>query len=209
MAKQKRNIYQPITASDWFLYNLFNDEDFASIRKQWQLEINDVDQGPGQEAKQRAELEDITARYTKILQQKFDVTEETARKGLVYIEHNRTLNGHRVPVAEIQGDRVLISIGSSTRLDDVIDLWDVWISLLQSKLPDYDESLQKENLSKEPLLVFTVYKELRRGRTMVDVHNAYLDGTLHNDIPAGNKWLEISAFRKYYKRTVKGYINRP
>ena len=209
MAKQKRNIYKPITASDWFLYHLFNDEDFVSIRKQWQSEINDVDQEPGQEVKQRAELEEITARYTKILQRKFDVTVEAARKGLVYKEHNRTLNGHRVPVAEIQGDRVVISIGASTRLDDVIDLWDVWISLLQSKLPDYDESLQKENPSKEPLLVFTVYKELRRGRTMVDIHNAYLDGKLHDDMSAGNKWLEISAFRKYYKRTVKGCINRP
>ena len=145
MAKRKRNTYRPITASDWFLYHLFNDDDFVSIRKQWQLEVNDIDQEPGQEAKQRAEFEEITVRYTKILQRELGVTVEAARKGLVYKENNRTLNGHRVPVTKIQGDRVLISIGASTRLDDVIDLWDVWISLLQSKLPDYDESLQKEN----------------------------------------------------------------
>lgn len=208
MAKQKRNIYQPITASDWFLYHLFNDEDFISIRKQWQSEINDVDQEPGQDVRQCAELEEITTRYIKILQRKFDVTEEAANKGLVYKKYNRTLNSHRVPVAKIQGDRVVISIGASTRLDDVIDLWDAWISSLQSKLPDYDESLQKENPSKEPLLAFTVHQELRKGRTMVDIHNAYLDGKLHDDIPAGNKWLEVGAFRKYYKRAVKGYINR-
>lgn len=209
MAKRKRNIYQPITARDWFLYHLFNDREFVVIRKRWQSEVNDVDQERGreQEARQRAELEETTARYVELLRQQFNITDETARKGLRYKEHNRALNGDRVPVADIQGDRVIISIGANTKLEDIIDSWDVWISLLQSKLPNY--SSQRENPSDEPLLAYTVYNELRGGRTMVDIHRAYLDGNLHADIPAGYKWLEVGAFRKYYKGVVKGYVDRP
>ena len=207
MTKRKRNIYRPITASDWFLYHLFNDERFVSIRKQWQAEINDVGQEPGQELEQRAKLEKITRHYIVELQQKLGVTDEAARKGLVYKEHNRTLNRDRTPVAEIRGDRVIISIGASTRLEDVVDSWDVWISLLQSKLPNYTS--QREAPSNEPLLGYVIYNELRKGRKMTDIHRAYLDGTLHTDIPTGTKWLEVSDFRKYYKNTVKGFVERP
>lgn len=205
--KRHRNIYRPITARDWFLHHLFNDRRFIAVREQWQLEVNEIDQEPGQEAEQRVELEEITRRYIVPLQQKFDVTDEAARKGLMYKKHNRTLNRDRVPIAEIRGDRVIISIGASTRLEDVIESWDVWISLLQSKLPTYTS--QREAPSDEPLLAYTIYKELRKGRKMTDIHKAYLDGTLDTDIPAGTKWLEVSDFRKYYKSTVKGCIERP
>lgn len=207
MAKHSRNIYQPITASDWFLYHLFNDKDFIEIRKQCQSEINDIDQEAGQEARQLAEIEEITTRYVEPLRQKFGINEVTARKGLLYKEHNRTLNGDRVPVAEIRGDRVIISIGANTTLKDVEDLWTPWISLLQSKLPNYNA--QRETPSDEPLLAYTVYKELRNGRKMTEIHRAYSKGTLHSEIPEGNKWPEVSDFRKYYKEIVKGYLDRP
>lgn len=207
MAKRKRNVYQPITARDWFLYHLCNDKDFIEIRKQWQLEINDIDQEPGQEARRRAEIEEITTRYIEPLHQKFGINEATARKGLLYKKHNRILNGDRVPVAEIRGDRVIISIGTNTALKDVEDLWTPWISLLQSKLPNYNS--QRETPSDEPLLAYTVYKELRTGRTLKNIHDAYLGGTLHRKIPEGDKWLEVSDFRKYYKEVVKGYVDRP
>lgn len=207
MAKQKRNIYQPITARDWFLYHLFNDKDFIEIRKQWQLEINDIDQEAGQENRQRAKIEEITARYVELLYHRFGINESTSRKGLLYKKLNRILNADRVPVAEIRGDRVIISIAANTALKDIEDLWTPWISLLQSKLPNYNS--QRETPSDEPLLAYTVYKELRTGRTFKNIHDAYLDGTLHRKIPEGNKWLEVSDFRKYYKEIVKGYVDRP
>ena len=207
MAKHSRNIYHPITARDWFLYHLFNDGDFVEIRKQWQLEINDVDQAPGQESRQRAEIDEITERYVEPLRQKFSINETTARRGLAYKKHNRTLNEDRVPVAEIRGDRVIISIGANTRLEDIADSWGVWISHLQSNLPNY--SLQREVPSNEPLLAYTIYKGLRKGRTLKDIHDTYLGGTLHSKIPEGNKWLDVNDFRKYYDSTVKGYVDRP
>lgn len=207
MAKRSRDIYNPITARDWFLYHLFNDRDFVETRKQWQLEINDVDQEPGQEVRQRAEIDEITARYVEPLRQEFGINEVTARKGLTYKKHNRTLNADRVPVAEIRGDRIIISIGANTILEDIEDLWGVWINHLQSKLPNYDS--QREKPSDEPLLAYAVYKELRKGRKMTKIHRAYSDGELHNEIPAGNKWPEVSDFRKYYKSIVKGYLDRP
>lgn len=206
MAKHSRNIYNPITARDWFLYRLFNDRDFVEIRKQWQLEINDIDQEPGQEDKQRTEIDEITTRYTEPLRQKFGINETTARKGLTYKKHNRTLNADRVPVAEIRGDRVLVSIGPSTTLEDIEDLWTPWISLLQSKLPGY--SSQREMPSDETLLAYTVHKELLNGRKMTEIHKAYSHGTLHSEIPEGYKWPEVSDFRKYYKEVVKGYVDR-
>lgn len=207
MAKRSRDIYKPITARDWFLYYLFNDKDFIEIRKQWQLEINDIDQEPGQGARQRAEIDEITARYVEPLRRKFGVNEATARKGLTYKRHNRTLNADRVPVAEIRGDRVIISIGANTKLEDIIDSWGVWISYLQSRLPNY--SSQRETPSDEPLLAYTIYKELRSGRKMTEIHRAYSQGTLHSEIPEGDKWPEVSDFRKYYKEVVKGYLDRP
>ncbi len=205
MTKHSRDVYNPITAKDWFLYHLFNDEAFTEIRKQWQLEINDVDQVPGKEIEQRAEIDEITARYVKLLHKKFGINEATARKGLLYKKYNRVLNGDRLPVAEIQGDRVIISIGASTTLEDIGDLWTPWISLLQSKLPNYT---QRETPSDEPLLAYTVYKELRTGRTFKHIHDAYLNGTLHSNIPEGNKWLDVNEFRKYYKEVVKGCVDR-
>lgn len=206
MAKHQRNIYKPITASDWFLYHLFNDSGFMAIREQWQSEINDVDQEPGQEDKQQTEMEEVTIRYIESLRQKFNITEEAARKGLRYKEHNRTLNGDRVPIAEIRGDRVIISIGANTKLEDIEGLWTPWISLLQSKLPNY--SSQREKPSDEPLLAYTVYRELSRGRKLTEIHEAYLNGTLHNDIAVSNKWLDVNDFRKYYHGVVKGYVDR-
>ena len=206
MTKHSRDVYNPITAKDWFLYHLFNDEAFTEIRKQWQLEINDVDQVPGKEIEQRAEIDEITARYVKLLHKKFGINEVTARKGLLYKKHNRVLNGDRVPVAKIQGDRVIISIGANTTLRDVEDLWTPWISLLQSKLPNYNS--QRETPSDEPLLAYTIYKELRNGRKMTELHKAYSQGTLHREMPEGDKWPEVSDFRKYYKEVVKGYVDR-
>lgn len=206
MAKRSRDIYNPITARDWFLYHLFNDKDFVEIRKQWQLEINDVDQEPGLEDKQRAEIEEITARYVESLRQKFGINKVTARKGLTYKKHNRTLNADRVPVAEIRGNRVIISIGANTKLEDIEDLWGVWISHLQSKLPNYDS--QREKPSDEPLLAYTIYKELRNGHKMTEIHTAYKGGVLHSEIPESNKWLDVNDFRKYYKSIVKGYLDR-
>lgn len=207
MAKRSRDIYNPITASDWFLYHLFNDRDFVEIRKQWQAEINDVDQEPGQEARQRAEIDEITTRYIEPLRQKFSINEATACKGLIYKKRNRTLNGDRVPVAEIRGDRVIISIGASTKLEDIESLWTPWISTLQSKLPNY--SSQREKPSAEPLLAYIVYKELRKGRTLTDIHTAYQNGLLHSEMPESGKWLDVNDFRKYYDAVVKGYIDRP
>lgn len=204
MAKRSRDIYNPITARDWFLYHLFNDKDFIEIRKQWQLEINDVDQEPGLEDKQRAEIEEITARYVESLRQKFGINEVTARKGLIYKKHNRTLNADRIPVAEIRGDRVIISIGANTRLEDIKDLWGPWISLLQNKLPTYDS--QRETPSDEPLLGYTIYRELRSGRGITDIHNAFKEGVLHDEIPESNKWLDVNDFRKYYEEIIKGII---
>ncbi len=204
MVKRVRDIYKPITARDWFLYHLFNDKDFVEIRKQWQLEINDVDQEPGQEDRQRAELDEITARYVEPLRQRFGITEETARRGLRYKEYNRTLNGDRVPVAEIRGNRVIISIGANTRLDDIKDLWGPWISLLQSRLPNYDS--QRETPSDEPLLAYTIYRELRSGRGLTDIHRAFKNGVLRDEIPESNKWLDVNDFRKYYEEIIKGIV---
>lgn len=206
MTKRSRDIYNPITTRDWFLYHLFNDRDFADMREHWQLEINDVDQVPGQYDKQRAEVDEITARYIEPLRQMFGINEATARKGLTYKEHNRTLNGDRVPIAEMRGDRVIISIGANTKLEDIEDSWGVWISYLQSKLPNY--SSQRQKPSTEPLLAYAIHKELRNGRKMTEIHKAYSNGTLHRNIPEGDKWTEVSDFRKYYKEAVKGYVDR-
>jgi len=206
MVKYRRNIYNPITPRDWFLYYLFHDNNFVTIRKQWRAAISDIDQTPGQEKREHAEMDKITRYYIELLCQKLNINEMTALMGLRYTRHNRVLNKDRVPTAAIQGDHIVINIGANTKLEDIEGLWNIWITRLQRQLPNYDTS--REIPTDEPLLIYAIHKQLLKGRKMTEVHAAYLNGTLHGNLQAGDKWLDVNDFRKYYHKVVKGYVDR-
>lgn len=205
MAKEYRDIVNPITSRDWFLYYVFNDPAFITTKKRWQAEIYDVEAGePGVDGLPFLEQEKITRRYIKDLGNKFNITDDTVRKGLSYTLDGRVLNRERVPFAKIENDRIVISIGSSTRLEDIEHLWNIQILSLQEELPSY--SSQRDVLASEPLVAYLVHSERLKGRTLTDIHKAYLAGTLDVRLSAGNKWLDVNDFRKYYDKTVKGYV---
>ena len=207
MAKEYRDIINPVTPSDWFLYYLFTDEEFTSIREQWRTEMNDIESGePGSEGLPYLEQEDITARYTDLLHKKFGLDKQDAIKGLAYVEGGRTLNRDRIPTAKVEDDRITISIGGGTRLEDIEYLWNTYIVTLQEKLPGYHT--QRSMKANEPLLAYIVYQNKLKGRKLSEIHKEYLDGTLDERLAPGER-LDVNDFRKYYIKTVKGHITNP
>ena len=207
MPKKYRDIINPITPRDWFLYYLFTDEDFVSIRKQWRVEIDDIESGePGREGIPFLEQEKITKRYVNLLSKKFRLNEDVAIKGLAYTEWSRALNEDRIPTAKIDGDRVTISVGVDTRLEDVEHLWNIYVTSLQEKI--LGRKPGRAVPANEPLLAYVIHKNLLKGRELTKVHKEYLDGSLDSRILPGERY-DLNDFRKYYKRTVKGYIKTP
>lgn len=207
MTKQYRDIVNPITSRDWFLYYLFTDADFVSIRKQWRDKINNIESGePGKEGLPFLEQEKITADYASLIVETFNITRETAIKGLAYIEGGRILNKDRIPTAEIENDRIKVSIGAGTRFEDIEHLWRIQITSLQEKLPGYKS--QRETPASDPLIAYVIHRERLKGRKLTEIHNDYLVGNLDDRLLAGDKWIDVNDFRKYYEKTVKGYIQR-
>lgn len=206
MAKKYRDIVNPITAREWFLHYLFTDEGFIEIKNQFQAAINDIDfVGPDAEDAERLERERAIGYYSGLLSERFNITKEVARRGLRYKKYSREINKDRVPVAKIEDDRVVISIGSETRLEDIDHLWEIQVTHLQTKLPRY--SSQRTVPAKEPLLAYIVHKRLLAGEKMPAIHRDYQDGTLDDCInPNLNSSLED--FRKYYKRAVQGFLDQ-
>jgi hypothetical protein len=207
MAKEYRDIVNPITPSDWFLYYLFTDENFVLIRERWRNEIDDIESGePGQEGLPFLEQERITTDYVSLVVETFDTTRETAIKGLVFTEHNRTLSKDRIPTAAVENDRIKVSIGANTRFEDLEHLWRIQITTLQEKLPGYRS--QRDTPSSDPLVAYLIHRERLKGRKLTEIHKDYLTGNLDRRLLAGDKWIDVNDFRKYYEKTVKGYIQR-
>ena len=205
MAKEYRDIVNPITPRDWFLYYLFTDGDFSSIRNAWRTAIDDVESGePGHKGLPFLEQEKITDRYAELLSDRFNINIETALSGLRFSTMNRTINKHRVPTAEIDGDRIVISVGAGTKLEDIEHLWNIRITTLQEKLPSYIS--QREVPASEPLIAYLIHRELRKGRKLTEIHQEYQMGTLDSRIPSRNRWTDINEFRRHYNATVKGLI---
>lgn len=205
MTKKYRNIIDPITSREWFLYYLFTDEDFVSIRKQWRAEINDIESGQsGKNGLPFLEQEVITERYTQQTSNKFKITANTALKGLRHEESSRVLNEDRIPTATVDGDRINISIGAETRLEDIEHLWNIYAEDLQKKLPAYKS--KRTAKAEQPLLACVIHKKSLNGEKMAYIHECYVKGTLDNRIPAHPESV-IEDFRKYYKRVTQGYIN--
>lgn len=198
-----RNIIQPITSRDWFLYYLFNDEELASIRKQWRSEINNIESGePGQEGLPFREQEEVTQKYVELLRKQFRISKNTAVNALAYTKGNRILNKDRIPTAKIEKDRITISIGPETRLRDIEHLWKIQISSLQQQLPGF--KLERAVLSSQPRLAYIIHKNKLKGRKMADIHEDYQKGKLDDAIPA-HPLSVIEDFRQYYKDIVQGY----
>lgn len=205
MAKAYRDITNPITSRDWFLYYLFTDEDLASIRKQWRVEIDDIESGEqGKNGLPFLEQETITDYYVELVGAKFNTTVDIAFKALRYEEWSRILNEDRIPKAKIDGDRITISVGSETRLEDIEHLWSIYVEDLQKRLPTYQS--KRTPKAEQPLLAYVIYKKLLDGSSMSHIHEDYVKGTLDDRIAAHPDSV-IEDFRKYYKRVVQGYIN--
>ncbi len=205
MAKKYRDITNPITLRDWFLYYIFTDEDFVSIRKQWRTEINDIESGePGKDGLPFREQEIITESYIQRVCDKFKINRDVALKGLRYEAWSRVLNKDRIPTATVDGDRINISIGAETRLEDIEHLWDIYAESLQKKLPAYQS--KRTPKAEQPLLAYVIHKKSLDGNKMTHIHECYVKGTLDDRIPAHPESV-IEDFRKYYKKVVQGYIN--
>lgn len=205
MAKQYRDIVNPITSREWFLYYLFTDEDFASIRKQWRVDLGDIESGePGQNGLPFLEQEIITEGYIQKVCSRFKITIDIALKGLRYEAWSRVLSEDRIPTATMDGDRINISIGAETRFEDIEWLWNVYAEDLQKGLPTYQS--KRTPKAEQPLLAYVVYKKSLDGGKMSYIHESYVNGTLDDRIPAHPESV-IEDFRKYYKRVVQGYIN--
>lgn len=208
MAKDYRDIVNPITAADWFLYYLFTDEDYTAIRNRWRNEIDDIDSGlPGKAGLPFLEQENITNEYVKLITKTFRINKETALQGLTYTANNRALNKHRIPTAKIENDRITISVGASTRLEDLEHLWNIQIVSLQEKLPNYKS--QRDTPATDPFVAYIVHKERLSGRKLTEIHSDYLIGKLDTRLQPGDKWIDVNDFRKYYDKTVKGYVEHP
>lgn len=194
----------PITAREWFLYHLFNDEEFAAIRAKWRHEVDQIDSGePGKDGLLYLEQETLTERYVELLREQFGISENVARDGLRYTKWNRTLNRNRVPLAKIEGGFITIRVGVDTRMEDVKELWNLRVEYLQRQLPGFTS--HRSSQVAQPLLAYIVYKQLKQGRKMVDVHKAYIDGTLDYRIPPKQSQ-PIEDFRKDYKAAVQGLL---
>lgn len=194
----------PITAREWFLYHLFNDEDFVAIRAEWRHEVDQIDSGePGKDGLFYLEQETLTERYVELLCEQFGINVSTARDGLRYTKWNRTLNRNRIPTAKVEGNFITIRVGVDTRMEDVKELWSLRVEYLQRQLPGFTS--HRSSQVAQPLLAYIVYKQLRQGRKMVDIHKAYIDGTLDDRIPPKHSQ-SIEDFRKDYKAAVQGLL---
>lgn len=206
MAKNYRDIVNPITPREWFLHYLFTDERFLALKGQFQADLDSVDFiGPGSEDKERNEREKVTDYYVGLLSEEFNVSEDVARKGLRYKKYSRVLNEGRIPVADIKGDRITISVGPETRLEDVEYLWKIRVTHLQTKLPGYVS--QRTVPASEPLFGYLVFKELRSGESMLSIYERYRDGRLDPRLEA-HPATSPEDFRTYYRDIVKGYIKQ-
>ena len=77
---------EPVTPAEYFLRDLFMDEDFVAIRKEFNKELRQVDLGLsqliGRSTSPRSEK--ILKKYSKIVSKQFAITDDVARKGLLH-----------------------------------------------------------------------------------------------------------------------------
>ena len=192
---------KPVTSAEHFLHDLFMDEDFVAIRDECNKELNKVGPGLSQLIGRGIcpQSEQILKRYSKIISEKFAVTDDVARQGLLHHKYFSLWSRKRAPSVEVDGDNLLIRISANTRLADIREIW-FHIHDLQKDLPGYEGRRHTSSTS----LAYAIHKQLIRGVSYADIHRDYqwdrLDGY------SGSSNSQYNDFVKYYKETVKGLI---
>lgn len=193
------------TNKEWFLYNLFTDTEFARIRDDAVEKLKKVDPVGVSKLIGRGTDEysnDIIQGAINQLVEEFQINQETATRGLFHSKHLAGWNKARTPFAYIEDERIVISIGSETRLDDVKDLWSMQVTDLQNKLNEGRKKRSKP--SDDPSLTYLIHKQIAGGRRLADIYSDYTYGRLAGYDGATN--LSESDFRKHYRDVVQGLI---
>ena len=192
---------EPVTPAEYFLRDLFMDEDFVAIRKEFNKELRQVDLGLsqliGRSTSPRSEK--ILKKYSKIVSEQFAITDDVARKGLLHHKYLSLWSRKRTPSVEVDGDSLLIRIGANTRLADIRESWS-HIHSLQKELPGYEGRKYTSSTS----LAYAIHKQLLRGVSYADIHKEYQWGRLEGYSGSNNS--QYNDFVKYYKDVVKGIV---
>lgn len=195
----------PRTNKEWFLYNLFTDTDFARIRDEALERLEKIDPvGMSKLIGRGTDIysNDIIQGAVNQLVEEFQINQKTATRGLFHGKYLAGWNKARIPFAYIEDERIVISIGSETRLGDVKDLWSMQVTDLQNTLNE--ERKKRSKSSGSHSLAYLIHKQIVRGRKLADIHLDYTHGRLTGYDGAIN--LSESDFRKYYHETVQGLI---
>ena len=192
---------EPVTPAEYFPRDLFMDEDFVAIRKEFSKELRQVDLGLsqliGRSTSPRSEK--ILKKYSKIVSKQFAITDDVARKGLLHHKYLSLWSRKRTPSIEVDGDSLLIRIGANTRLADIRESW-FHIHSLQKELPGYEGRKYTSSTS----LAYAIHKQLLRGVYYADMHKEYQWGRLEGYSGSNNS--QYKDFVKHYKDTVKGLV---
>lgn len=192
---------EPVTPVEYFLRDLFMDEDFVAIRKEFSKELRQVDPGLsqliGRSTSPRSEK--ILKKYSKIVSKQFAITDDVARKGLLHHKYLSLWSRKRTPSIEVDGDSLLIRIGANTRLADIRESW-FHIHSLQKELPGYEGRKYTSSTS----LAYAIHKQLLRGVSYADIHKEYQWGRLEGYSGSNNS--QYNDFVKHYKDVVKGIV---
>lgn len=193
------------TNKEWFLYSLFTDIEFARIRDEALEKLKKVDPvgvskliGHGTDGYSN----NIIQGAIDQLIEEFHINQETATRGLFHDKRFAGWNKARTPFAYIEDERIVISIGSETRLDDVKYLWSMQVTDLQNTLNEGRKKRSKP--SNDPSLTYLIHKQIVGGRKLADVYSDYTHGRLAGYDGATN--LSESDFRKHYRDVVQGLI---
>ena len=178
---------EPVTPAEYFLRDLFMDEEFMAVRKECRKELRQVDLGLSQ------------LKYSKIVSEQFAVTDDVARKGLLHHEYLSLWSRKRTPSVEVDGNSLLIRIGANTRLADIRESWS-HIHSLQKELPGYEGRKYTSSTS----LAYAIHKQRLRGMSYADIHKDYQWGRLEGYSGSNNS--QYNDFVKHYKDTVKGLV---
>lgn len=192
---------EPVTPAEYFLRDLFMDEDFVAIRKEFNKELRQVDLGLsqliGRSTSPRSEK--VLKKYSKIVSEQFAITDDVARKGLLHHKYLSLWSRKRTPSIEVDGDSLLIRIGANTRLADIRESWS-HIHSLQKELPGYEGRKYTSSTS----LAYAIHKQLLRGVSYADIHKEYQWGRLEGYSGSNNS--QYNDFVKHYKDVVKGLV---
>ena len=192
---------KPVTPAEHFLHDLFMDGDFVAIRNECNKELKKVDPGLSQLIGRSIcpQSEQILKRYSKIISEKFAITDDVARQGLLHHKYFSLWSRKRTPSVEVDGDNLLIRISANTRLADIREIW-FHIHDLQKELPGYEGRKHTSSTT----LAYAIHKQLIRGVSYADIHRDYQWGRLEGYSGSNNS--QYNDFVKHYKDTVKGLV---